>query len=164
MKKLIATFFAVCVCLTVFAFAGCKDENSNGTKSGNVALDVERVSFTAKAEVMLLKNDTSVGDYMEVLADNGELTYVINNGFISSFYNTESKVISSTANSYEGYDWAFYIDFKTLDGDDAIYATDYKTYEYGGKTYYSSSNGVDGTPCVEGHTYLFVYEYSNFSW
>lgn len=163
MKKLFTAILVIAVA-AVFAFAGCGggDKGESG-KSGNVILDVTRVVFTASDEVTALTETTSVKDYMDVLEANGELVYGISNGFIDYFYNTESKVISSTVNSYEGYDWAFYIDFTTLEGDGAIYATDYKTYEYGGKTFYSSSNGVDDTPCIDGHTYIFVYEYSNMS-
>ena len=163
-KKLLALIIAVVSAAAVFAFAGCDDNNDGKHADGNVYVEVQKIAFTASNDVLTLKDSTSVKDYMDVLSDNGDLVYGISNGFINSFYSTEGKVISSTANSYEGYDWAFYIDFTTLDGDDAIYATDFKTIEYGGKTLYSSSNGVEGTPCVDGHTYVFVYEYSNFSW
>ena len=173
-KKLLAILAAIVACISVFAFAGCQSENGDsGNKepggdktapSGNVILDVEKVGFTASAEYMTLKTTTTVKDYMDALKENGELVFTESNGMITSFYNTAGKVISSTANSYEGYDWAFYIDFTTLEGDDAVYATDYKTLEYGGKTLYSASYGAAGIPCIDGHTYVFAYEYSNFSW
>ena len=165
MKKFLAALIATLSVIAVIAFAGCQNgNNQESTASGNVYLDVQKVAFTVSDEVLTLTDTTTVKDYLDALSYNGEMKYEISNGFISSFYNTAGKVISSTANSYEGYDWAFYIDFTKLEGDDAVYATDYKTVEHGGKTLYSSSNGVEGTPCVKGHTYVFVYEYSNFSW
>ena len=71
---------------------------------------------------------------------------------------TSSKIISSTVNSYEGYDWAFYIDFTTIEGDDAIYATDYKTIEYGGKTMQSPALSVKITHSKMFTVILYIRE------
>lgn len=171
MKKLLATFLAVCASVAAFAFAGCDNgsgENGGSDKNGEVILEVQSVAFTAKGDYITLSETTSVKDYMDALKDNGELVFGGENGsygyYITSFYATEEKIISSSATSSEGYSWSFYIDFISLEGDDAIYASDYTTYEYNGKTFYPASFGVSGIPCVEGHSYLFVYEYYNFSW
>ena len=164
-KKLLALFVAIISVTAILAFAGCGNNGGNGeSKNANVVLDVEKVAFTASNDYIALSTSTSVKNYLDALAENREIKYAANDGFTTSFFNTSSKIISSTVNSYEGYDWAFYIDFTTIEGDDAIYATDYKTIEYGGKTLYYSSNGIAGTPCIDGHLYVFVYEYSNFSW
>ncbi|MDE6597942.1 MAG: hypothetical protein K2K60_04825 [Clostridia bacterium] len=168
MKKLLTVFLALCASLAAFVFAGCDNGGDNSGKSGEVVLGVQSVAFTAKDDIITLNDTTSVKDYMDALKENGELVFDGNDGsygyYITSFYATEEKLISSTATSSEGYSWSFYIDFITLDGDDAVYASDYATYDFNGKTLYSASYGVSGIPCVAGHTYAFVYEYYNYSW
>lgn len=167
-KKLVALLLAACSAFTLVALSACTENGQSTGVKGDVTVNVESVIFTAKSDVTALTDTTTVKDYLDVLAANGELVFDGTEGeygfFLQSFYSTENKTISSTANSYEGYSWAFYIDFITLDGDDAIYASDYQTYTHGDKTLYSASYGVSGIPCIAGHTYAFVYEYSNLSW
>ena len=168
MKKLLTLLLVICATVAALSFAGCDKGGDNSGKSGEVVLGVQNVAFTAKGDIITLNDTTSVKDYMDALKANGELVFDGNDGsygyYITSFYATEEKIISSTATSSEGYSWSVYIDFITLEGDEATYASDYKTYDFGGKTLYSASYGVSGIPCVEGHTYAFVYEYYNYSW
>ena len=122
-KKLLALLVAIISVAAILAFAGCGNNGGNGeSKNAYVVLDVEKVAFTASNDYIALSTSTSVKNYLDALAENREIKYAANDGFITSFFNTSSKIISSTVNSYEGYDWAFYIDFTTIEGDDAIYA------------------------------------------
>ena len=127
---------------------------------------VEFVMFTVDASG--IKGTTSVKDYMDALAKKGRLSYEGSDGsygyYITSIMGQSEKILSSSANSSEGYAWNLYLDFTTLEGDDAIYATDYQTKEVDGKTYYGASYGISGVPCVQGHTYVLSYDYYNYSW
>ncbi|MDE6613099.1 MAG: hypothetical protein K2K28_00900 [Clostridia bacterium] len=160
MKKLITAIFAACVCLTAFAFAGCTDANENVKRT---KIDEQTsVIFTASDDVLTIDENTTVKDYLDALQKNGELSFEGSDGdygfFLTSFDGKENQVIS--VSPYEGYSWMLYLDFTELDG--TIYATDYSVCEYEGKTLYSASYGVSGIPCVEGHTYAFVYEYYKY--
>ncbi|MDE7182463.1 MAG: hypothetical protein K2O41_05490 [Clostridia bacterium] len=160
MKKLFATLLAVCSVIAVCAFAGCKDGNEN-VKRTQID-DQTSVIFTASNDVLTLDENTTVKDYLDALKAKGELSFEGSDSdygfFLTSFDGKENQVISTSP--YEGYSWMIYIDFTTLDG--TIYATDYSVCEYEGKTLYSASYGVSGIPCVEGHTYAFVYEYYKY--
>ena len=153
MKKFFAALFATLAIIAVIAFAGCADGNGQGTKSGNVVLNVESAIFTASGDVMTLKESTSVKDYMDVLKANGELVFDGSEGdygyYITSVYNK-----SASGNSF----WAVYTDLVTIEGDDTVYSNaEYGTFKYGDKTLNSASFGVSGLPCIEGYTYALVY-------
>lgn len=155
MKKLLLIFAAV----AVIAFAGCgtgldDDSKAKGEAvSGNVVLDVRSVVFVADDDFTALTSATSVKDYMDALANNGELVFDGSDGeygfYIESVYNTKAE-----GNAY----WAVYTDLVTIEGDDAVYSNaEYGTFTYGNKTLNSASYGVSGLPCVDGYTYALVY-------
>ena len=155
MKKFLVSLFAILSIAAIFAFAGCADGKTNeqGTASGNVALEVQSAVFTASNDVLALNDSTSVKDYMDVLAENGELKFGGSESeygfYITSVYNT-----SASTNSY----WAVYTDLVTIEGDETVYSNaEYGTFTYGGKTLYSASFGVSGLPCIDGYTYALVY-------
>ena len=152
MKKFLAALLAA-VCLLALAGCGTDGKDKDETKSGNVVLDVKSVVFVADGEFTTLTSATSVKDYMDALADNGELVFGGTDGdygfYIESVYNTKAE-----GNSY----WAVYTDLVKLEGDDAVYSNaEYGTFNYGGKTLNSASYGVSGLPCVDGYTYALVY-------
>ena len=158
-------------CLPLFACTGGGDGLNLGygakvftVKSADDS--VEFVMFTVDAKG--IKSTTSVKDYMDALAKKGWLSYEGSDGsygyYITSVMGQNEKILSSSANSSEGYAWNLYLDFKTLEGDDAIYATDYSPKEVDGNTYYAASYGISGVPCVQGHTYVLSYDYYNYSW
>ncbi len=141
MKKLIILLAAV-ACL----FAGCTENKQTGTR-GNVDINVQSVVFVAEGEY------TSVKDYLDALAADGELVYGGKEGdygfYIEYIYNTKAE-----GNSF----WALYTDLVTIDGDDTVYSSaEFGTFAYGGKTLFSASYGVSGLPCISGHTYALVY-------
>lgn len=173
MKKFLALALALIASASFCAFAGCNggnDESSNANegsaKSGEVVLDVQSVVFTAKEDYITLTDSTSVADYMNALKSNGELVFEGTTGdyglMITSVYGKGGKTITSTANSYAGYDWAFYTTITEIDG--VPYSSDYQTFKYNDLTLYKASYGVSGVPCVACETYALVYEYSEFSW
>lgn len=153
-KKLLAVIVAVVSLFAVCAFTGCGLDDKSKRKApsgGNVALDVRRVAFTATSNMLNLTETTSVKDYMDALAANGELVFSGTDGgygyFVQSFYDTKAE-----GNNY----WAVYTDLVTLDG--VTYSdAQFGTVNYEGKTLYSASYGVSSLPCVEGYTYAFVY-------
>ena len=170
-RKLSAVIAAVCAVFAVCAVAACNDDGGkNNGGDGNVyaSEDGTVVAFCASSSVMTMTETSSVKQYLDVLKENGDIAfngYGSNNDFFITEINGKAgEVVESTANSYKGYDWMFYIDFTTLTGDEALYGSDYSTVEYEGKTMYSANYGVTGIPCIEGHTYLFKYEYSEMSW
>jgi hypothetical protein len=153
-KKLTALFSALLALCALFPFAACNggDAPSSDGK-GNVSLDVNRVSFTAAAEVMALTEKTSLKDYLDALQKGGELVYGGKEGdygfYIESVYGKKAE-----GNAF----WAVYTDLVTLEGDDFVYSNaDYGTVTVGGKTLNSASVGVSSLPCVEGYTYAIVY-------
>lgn len=153
MKKFLAALFAAIAAVCVFAFAGCKDEEKSGGKSGNVVINVESVVFTADGEVLTLTDTTSVKDYMDALSKNGELVF----GGSESEYGFYLQSVYSTKAEGNAY-WAVYTDLVKLEGDDAVYSNaEYGTYNYNGKTLNSASFGISTLPCVEGYTYALVY-------
>ena len=115
---------------------------------------------------MEIKDDTTLEDYIVALRDKGDIMFEGENGdfglYITSMDGKANEVISSTSNSSEGYSWTVYIDFTVLEG--VIYAGDSETIVYNDITLYKASYGVSAIPCLENHTYAFVYEYYNFTW
>lgn len=153
-KKVFAIITAICTLAALCALSAC-DKEKQGVKqaSGNIDIIVQSVVFTASSDVMTLTDSTSLADYMDVLAEDGELVFDAENGeygyYIVSIYATKAE-----GNAY----WALYTDLVTIEGDDAVYSNaEYGTYEYDGKTLYSASYGASGLPCIDGYTYAWVY-------
>ena len=155
MKKLLM-FFATAL---VFFAVGC------GTTQVK-DLDDTSIIIVPTSSIAEIDGDTTLEDYIITLKGAGELTFEGENSgyglFITSMNGKENEVISSTANSSEGYSWTVYIDFLTVDG--VIYAGDSETVVHDGITLYKAIYGVSAIPCLENHTYAFVYEYYNFTW
>lgn len=153
---ILATVSVAAVCaLTLTACSG-------NIKKVNID-DHESYVFTASSKVMELTDSTTVYDYLLALQDNGDITFD-GNGTDWGYYITSINSTEETSSYNEDYShgegtyWAVYFDFITLDGDEAIYGSDEQTCEYNGKTLYYSNYYVSNVPCVEGHTYAFVYE------
>ena len=158
MKKLLLVFAAVLVCFA----AGCKDsEVLSAEIDDNTSIVIVPASST-----LAIEDDTTLEDYIVALKDAGKLTFEGDRGdyglFINSMNGKANEVVSSTANSAEGYSWTIYIDFTVLDG--VIYAGDNETIVNNGITLYKATYGLSAIPCLENHTYAFVYEYYNFTW
>lgn len=159
MKKLLALIITVASAIAVIAFAGC---GSGNIKKVDIN-DNESYVFTATSDVMTITDDTTVYDYLIALKNNGEIEIEGSDtgfGYYITSVNGTAEVISSDYS--EGTSWAVYLDFKTIEGDDGIYANDYSTCEYKGTTLYYASVGVSSLPCIEGHTYALVFEHWSY--
>ena len=158
MKKFLVIFTAVLLCFAV----GCR-------KTEVIRQDIDdnsSIVVTTTSESLKIDESTTLEDYITALKDAGKLTFEGNKGdfglFITSMDGKANEVISSTANSSEGYSWTVYIDFLTLDG--VIYASDSEVCVYKETLLYKANYGVSAIPCLENHTYAFVYEHYNFTW
>lgn len=187
-KKILSIIAAICVSLSLCAFAACANSVNNGntqdgTQNGNSETDqsgnegeneqnaaIENghkivYVFTADSEVMTMTEKSSMYDYMCALRDDGFLSFEGSDGdygyYVTSVMGVTSKVVSSTANSYSGWDWAVYTTITELDG--VIYSGD-ETTVVDGVTLHKASYGVSGIPCIEGESYALVYEFSSMSW
>lgn len=152
-RRAFTLFTAVLAIAALLALVGCGETRQEGGGSGNVTINVESVVFTASADVMTLTDTTSLKNYMDVLAGNGELTFggsETEHGFyIQSVCGRQAE-----GNTF----WAVYTDLVTLEGDETVYSNEeWGTYEYNGKTLYSAAYGVSLLPCVAGYTYALVF-------
>ena len=149
---------AVLLCFAV----GCGNTEVKKTQID----DSSSIIVIPSSSAMEIKDDTTLADYISALKDGGKLTFEGNNGdfglYITSMDGKANEVISSTANSSEGYSWTVYIGFLTIDG--VIYASDSDVCVYKDTTLYKAVYGVSAIPCLKNHTYAFVYEYYNFTW
>lgn len=156
MKKPLFPLIALILCFAVGCGKTTVREIDDGTD----------IVFTAASSVLETGGNTTLEDYIVALRDKGDLTFEGENSgfglFITSMNGKANTVLSSTANSSEGYSWAVYTDFTSFGG--VIYAGDSETAVYKGKTLYKAIYGVSAIPCFENHTYAFVYEYYNFTW
>ena len=156
MKKLLLLLTTVLVCFAV----GC------GKTSVREIDEETDIVFTATSSVLKINKYTTLENYIVALKDAGELTFEGDNSgfglFITSMNGKKNEVISSTANSSKGYSWTVYIDF--LEYEEVLYAGDSETVTYKEITLYKASYGVSYIPCLEEHTYAFVYEYYSFTW
>ena len=162
MKKFLSTLIAVLAVAVLFAFAGCETREPGDPLE---PLEIEQVysicyAFTAS------EDKASMKDYLDKLKADGVITFEGSESqygfYITSVLGVSSKTVSSTANSYTGYDWTVYTTLKEKDG--VAYAQDDSTFVYGGITLYKGAYGVSGIPCVKGETYALVYELSSSNW
>lgn len=165
MKKFLTALLSALAIASVFAFTGCTPENEGDDTA--VKAEIEQgYSITYAFTVPEGCTQKTMKDYMDVLKEQGALSFEGQDGdygfYITSVLGIASKTVSSTLNSYSGYDWAVYTTLTEADG--VPYASADDTFVYGGVTLYKASYGVSGLPCAEGHTYALVYEYSTMTW
>lgn len=169
--KVLALSLAILTAVSaVSALASCgKDNTSTGTSASAPEKDYkvevsneELVIFTVTTDVMDVKESTSMYDYMVKLQELELMTFT---GETSEYGFTVKSVNGTTTKFTENDYWSVYCDFKTLEGDEAIYASEGYEWEgvmygtpktYGDKTYYSANFGVSGLPAVVGHSYALV--------
>lgn len=160
LTKIFAAIIGVCTLALCFALFGCNKNGGGldlGDGTGNyIARQTEtEIVFVGTTEVLKEHDEYSLFDYMTALKMKNQLTFDGSNGqygyFISSVNGNDA-----TGSSY----WAVYISFKTLDGDNAVYAGgEYSTeYAFEDITLYSANYGVSGIPYVSGATYALVLE------
>lgn len=162
-KRFTAFIVALFAAVAVFALAGCSDNRNN---SGDAIENGHTIvyAFTASEDVMTITETSSMYDYMNALKEvdlvfdgyNDEYGF-----YVTSVFGVSGKTISSTANSYTGWDWMVYTTVTTVDG--VIYSGEESTV-IDGVTLYKASYGVSGLPCIAGESYALVYELSSMTW
>ena len=115
MNKIITALVTI---MTALAFSGCADapqadgENTEIGQGYSVCY-----AFTASSDVTGINDKTVMKDYMDALGRDGLLEFDGYDGdfgfYITSVYGITSRVVSSTPNSYTGYDWAVYTTLTT---------------------------------------------------
>lgn len=163
MKKFLTSLSAVITVAVLFAFAGCthpvQDRNPGEIPEIKQGYSI-CYAFTASSDKASMK------DYLDALKADGVITFEGSDSqygfYITSVLGVSSKTVSSTANSYTGYDWTVYTTLKEKDG--VAYANDDETFVYDGIILYKGAYGVSGIPCVKGETYALVYELSSSNW
>lgn len=165
MKKLLTALLAALSAVAICIFAGCADDTRGGTDDAVDGGYSICYAFTATGDELTITENTSLKDYMDALKNGGKLDFKGSDGdygyYITEILGVGSVTVSTTANSYAGYDWYVYTTLTTVDG--VIYSTD-ETFAYNGLTLYKSSYGVTNLPCVKGESYAFVYKYAETAW
>lgn len=165
MKKLLSAFSAVCALCAALFIAGCAGDSRTPSAGGTEGGYSVCFAFTASSDETAITEATSVYDYMRALSVSGKLVYGGEEGdygfYLTSVFGIEPEIEYSGAGS-KGYGWNFYTTLTSIDG--VAYSSDYSTFNYNGIVMYSASNGVSYTPCVEGASYAFVYEYGEYAW
>lgn len=165
MKKFVTLLFAALSAVVICVLAGCADDTRGGTTDAVDHGYSICYAFTATDGVPKINDKTSLKDYMDALKKEGKLDFKGADGdfgyYITEILGVKSVSVSSTANSYAGYDWYVYTTLTTVDG--VIYSTD-EEFSYNGLTLYKCSYGVSNLPCVKGESYAFVYKYAETVW
>ena len=163
LKKLFAAVTAVCAVTLCLVFAGCATDG-RGQQDGKIE-NGHSIVYAFTAEEGKVAADGSMLDYMNALKTAGDLSFDGADGdygfYITSVLGVGSKMVSSTANSYSGWDWAVYTTVTTVDG---VTYSGTQSFDYSGITFYKASYGVSGIPCIDGESYALVYEFSSMSW
>ena len=130
-RKISSVFVALLLAVMAIFFVSCKADVEP------VAIDLTGVTG---------EEGTTLLDVMEDLQEEGELSFEVVSGMITS--------INCTANS-PTYNpcWMLY----TSDDDPAISNSAWGTYEYKGQTLASAALGADSLPVKSGEIYVWVY-------
>jgi hypothetical protein len=162
-KKILISLVIACTACATFFITACGNDNSDslklgsGTASSYIAKNTgTEVIFTATTDVLKEDDSYSLYDYMCALYKKKQLAF---DGYTGSYgyYITQVNGVAEQTNATNGYYWAVYISFTTLD--DVSYASSDTTHDYGGATLYYASYGIDGIPYVNGATYGLIYSY-----
>jgi hypothetical protein len=165
-KKLLVSIIALCTAVCALALTACTGDNRQSSTDTVENGHKIYYAFTADKDVMTINENSSVYDYMLALKDKNFLTFEYTGSgkdlFITSILGIGSVSISSTSNSYTGWDWMIYTTITSIDG--TTYSDDSSSCTIEGITYYMSSYGASGLPCVEGESYVWVYQLSTMTW
>lgn len=167
MKKITKFFTAVAAVVTLalgLTLSACVNDD-RGTQDGKIENGLTIVYVFTVDEQRMPADGGSMLDYMNALKTAGDLTFEGSDGdygfYIISVLGVSGKTVTSTANSYSGWDWYVYTTITTIDG--VIYSGE-ESMTIGGVTFYKASYGVSGIPCIAGESYALVYELTSMSW
>lgn len=136
MKKL-SKAVVILLILCLFCLAGC------GSSGGEVVIDGDSVIITVSSDVLEITGETTLLEYMEVLQENGEITFEEYEGMITAINGIEPSYLDSEF-------WGLY----TNDSD--LSNSAWGEFEYDGTAYASAIYGAGSLVIVEGYTYIWT--------
>ena len=152
MKKFTKIVAVILLALTMLLCTACVEYRRDNQPSKIENEYSICYGFTPTNDTLAITDQTTVKDYMDALKEDGKLAFEGSEGdygyFITSIMGIGSRFVSSTDNSYTGYDWMLYTTLTSIDG--AIYSKDDSTFVCDGIVFYEGSYGVSNTPCIEG--------------
>ncbi len=143
MKKFFNTIIAIALLVIVFSFFGCSPKEPLVIKESDTYIVI-----TVSNEQMDITNTTTLVDYMNSLKDDGQLTFEINNGMVSSVNGIDNPSDWSSC-------WMIY----TSDTNNANSA--WGTIEYNGNIYGSAILGAESLIVKDGCIYIWVFQAFN---
>lgn len=143
MKKFFNTIIAIALSVIVFSFFGCSSKEPLVIKESDTYIVI-----SVSKEQMDITDNTTLVDYMNSLKDDGQLTFEINNGMVSSVNGIDNPSDWSSC-------WMIY----TSDTDNANSA--WGTIEYNGNIYGSAILGAESLMVKDGCIYIWVFQSFN---
>ena len=143
MKKIFNTIIAITLLVIVFSFFGCSPKEPLVIKESDTYIVIN-----VSNEQMDIKDTTTLVDYMNSLKSDGQLTFEINNGMVSSVNGIDNPSDWSSC-------WMLY----TSDTDNANSA--WGTIEYNGNVYGSAILGAESLTIKDGCIYIWVFQSFN---
>ena len=143
MNKILNTIIAITLSLFVFSFFGCSPKEPLVIKESDTYIVI-----TVSNEQMDISNNTTLVDYMNSLKNDGQLTFEINNGMVSSVNGIDNPSDWSSC-------WMIY----TSDINNANSA--WGTIEYNGNIYGSAILGAESLIVKDGCIYIWVFQAFN---
>ena len=141
MKKVFSLFVGVLVIVVgLFSFVGCSSKEPLVIKESDTYIVIN-----VSNEQMDIADTTTLVDYMNSLKDDGQLTFGINNGMVSSVNGIDNPADWSSC-------WMLY----TSDTDNANSA--WGTIEYNGNVYGSAVLGAESLIIKDGCMYIWVFQ------
>lgn len=146
--------FIITAVVSIACFAACQGGTTvaklESTTAEQIVLSIEKTDGKANAFDAL----KSLRNQDQISFDYTLSTY---GAYITSINGKAETIVSSTANSSEGYSWMLY----TSDMENA-YETASITVD--GRTCGQSAMGASSLTVKEGEIYVWVYEYYNYTW
>ena len=143
MKKFFNTIIAIALLVIVFSFFGCSPKEPLVIKESDTYIVIN-----VTKEQMDITDTTTLVDYMNSLKNDGQLTFEINNGMVSSVNGIDNPSDWSSC-------WMLY----TSDTDNANPA--WGTIEYNGNVYGSAILGAESLTIKDGCIYIWVFQSFN---
>lgn len=156
MTKLITIITSLVLVLSIMTACGYSQKGTLTAKLDPATTDTQIVMTIGETD-----GNVTALDALLCLRDLGKLTFEYYESsygaYITSINGKAEQVIESTLNSSKGYSWMLY----TSDKENGY---DYATVTVNGKVCYQAALGASTLKAKAGETYVWVYEYYDFSW
>lgn len=143
MKKIFSFLTASIISILLFSVVGCMTKEPLVIKESDTYIIINVLS-----EQMEIKDNTTLLEYMNSLKEDGELTFEINNGMVSSVNGIDNSPDWSSC-------WMLY----TSDADNANSA--WGNIEYNGNIYGSAILGAESLIVKDGCMYIWFFQSFN---